>query len=527
MRHRFRQSMSIVAMLVLLGGALFVSPVVASQTPTVGSSPDVSNATFEAGTCLWDLPRTLDDGQSMTCGFVKVPLFHADPDGASIRLAVGIIKPERGEPAGEPLLMLNGGPGGNSNTLVQLFAPSFIASYAALRKGREIVVFDQRGTGFSAPGLYCPGDIDPATDRPVRPDDGAAAGEPKDETAYEAAGAACAAGLERITDLTAFTTTESAQDVNDIRVALGYRQIDLWGQSYGTRLALEAMRLYPEGVITSTVLESVLPPDRPFLSTFVVGFNDALVRLADACAADRACSAAYPDVLGDFERAVDRFNDRPLQTSFVDLVTDRTTPVSVDGATISFLVYQLVFSGILVGVVPDFLHALADGDSGVLDQYLPVLSVESVATGFYYSVLCQDELAFESLSETQSAIADEDLLPVIANDRVGLGIADYFAVCRGFGLPPSDPVQAEPVSSDIPTLIVSGEYDPITPPSNGEDAAQSLSNSQVVVASALAHTPIAFSQRCLLARTIDFLNDADATIDFSCAADPRVDFLTP
>ncbi len=513
-----------VAAALLLSSLILSGPVAASRTPA-GSAPGTdSAATFEEGPCLWELPRNLDGGHAITCGHVTVPLFHADPDGETIRLAVGVVRPDRGDADGQPVLMLNGGPGGDSGPLLALFAPNFLASYADLRKGREVVVFDQRGTGFSEPGLYCQGDTDPTTGDLIGPED---SDDDPDEQAYEADGAACAASLGETTDLTAFTTTESARDIDDIRVALGYDGIDLWGQSYGTRLALEAMRLYPEGVISSVVLESVLAPDRPFLATFVVGFNDALVRLADACAGDQDCDTAFPDVTGDFERAVDRFNADPYDTSFADLSTGESTDVTVDGTVINYLVYQLVFSGIFVGVVPDFLHAVANGETAALEPYLPFLSETPVATGFYYSVLCQDEIPFESVAGTAAEVASAGVLPVIEDDRVGFGVSDYFAVCRGFGLPSSDAVQGEPVTSDIPTLIVSGEYDPITPPSNGEDAARTLPNSQVVVGSALAHTPIAFSQRCLLTGTIDFLDDPEHAIDFACADDLEVEFLTP
>ena len=159
----------------------------------------------------------------------------------------------------------------------------------------------------------------------------------------------CAADLEAATNLAAFTTTESARDIDGIRRALGYDRVDLWGQSYGTRLALEAMRQAPEA-FDAVVLESVLPPDVPFLGTFIDALDDSLTRISERCEADPACAESFPDVPGTYLDAVDRFAGEPYETSFENVLTGDPVDVTVDGEVVGNLIYQMIFSGVLIGL---------------------------------------------------------------------------------------------------------------------------------------------------------------------------------
>lgn len=514
----------LLALVVVLAGFLSQVGRSAAQTPTASTD---SNATFAKSDCPWTLPDTLKQGDTIRCGFVTVPLFHDDPNGDTIKLAVGVISPDDGKVSGDPVFILNGGPGGDSSAVISVFKPDRTASLNDAREGREIVVFDQRGTGASEPGLYCPGDYNDTTGETTggaTPEPQAATAEATDSDA-EAAARDCAKRLDRMTDLTAFTTAESARDINDIRVAMGYDHIQLWGESYGTRLALEAMRTYPAGVIDSVVLESVLPPDTPFLSSAILGFNDAFSGIARACQKDQRCNRSYPDLPTAFADAVKYFNEHPHKTSFKDASTGQKTPIIVDGSTFSFLVYQVVFSGLLIPIVPKLITDAAGGDTSLVDQLLPLLSASGVATGFYYSVLCQDELPNQTEQQYQHVLNGSDILPVVQDTQLGESGSSYYAACKGFDLPATDAADRDPVTSDIPTLLVTGQFDPITPPSNAAHAAETLSHSYNVVAGGLAHTPIVLSQDCLLAGTIDFLNDPNREPDFGCARDNQINFV--
>ena len=514
----------LLALVVVLAGFLSQTGRSIAQTPSVSTD---SNATFAQSTCPWTLPDNLKEGDTIRCGFVTVPLFHDDPNGATIKLAVGVISPDNGDVSGDPVFILNGGPGGDSSAVVSVFKPDRTASLNDARAGREIVVFDQRGTGASEPGLYCPGDYNDTTGETT----GGATPAPEAATAQatdsgtEAAARDCADRLDKTTDLTAFTTAESAKDINDIRVALGYDHVQLWGESYGTRLALEAMRTYPTSVIDSVVLESVLPPDTPFLSSAIVGFNDAFNGIASACQQNQRCNRSYPDLPSTFANAVKYFDDNPYDTSFKDASTGQKTPVTVDGPTFSFLVYQVVFSGLLIPIVPKLITDAAGGDTSLVDQLLPLLSASGVASGLYYSVLCQDELPNQTERQYEQVLNGNDILPVVQDTQLGESGSSYYAACKGFSLPPTDAADRQPVTSDIPTLLVTGQFDPITPPANAKHAAETLSHHYNVVAGGLAHTPIVLSQDCLLKGTIDFLNDSNQEPDFGCAQDTQLNFV--
>ena len=172
-------------------------------------------------------------------------------------------------------------------------------------------------------------------------------------------------------------------------MALGFDSISLWGQSYGTRLALEAMRVLPEDVIASVVLESVVAPDLSFLATATIGFSDSLTLAFDLCADDASCAEAFPDLPESYDRVVESLDDDPYETSFEDLTTGEQTDVAVDASTFNSIVYQMLFSGILVGQVPALIALTETGAYGALDVLLPLLSVSSVASGTYFSISCQ------------------------------------------------------------------------------------------------------------------------------------------
>ena len=228
------------------------------------------------------------EGSTINCGFVAVPENRTRPHRRLIQLAVAIFKAPQA-PTRPPLLFLGGGPG---SFVLDDFGPRVSGSLARdLTAGRDFVMFDQRGVGFSEPALDCP----ELQDLKYRAIESHPTRAQEDDDEVEAAFACRDRLLGSGIELAAYNTAASAADVNDIRRALGYGQIDVWGLSYGTRLALAVERDFPE-IVHSLVLDSALPPSVNQLVDRAANAERAFRVLFDGCAADVACASAYPDL---------------------------------------------------------------------------------------------------------------------------------------------------------------------------------------------------------------------------------------
>lgn len=265
------------------------TPTEAPPTPAVTPAPQLL-VIFEPAACPFQLPPGQIEGTTVECGYLVVPENRADPDAGTIRLAVGIFHPPGGATEPDPIIYLAGGPGGSALELLYL---SFESAYQPiLAAGRDLILFDQRGVGLSEPALDCPDAHELALELLDHELDGEELSQEEMGVLFGDAYAACAEDLRAVADLAAYNTAASAADVNDLRLALGYDQVNLWGQSYGTRLALGVLRHDPQGV-RSVVLDSVYPPDVDMYLESPPNLDRALGALFEACAADAACGAAY------------------------------------------------------------------------------------------------------------------------------------------------------------------------------------------------------------------------------------------
>ncbi len=276
---------------------LTAAAVISLAIPLSAAAPPVlaQAGTFAYTECPVEMPPGEVEGETVDCGYLTVPADHADPRGPTIDLAVAILYAETDEPQPDPVVYLEGGPGGETITDFDSWR-----GYPLL-DDRDLVLFDQRGTGWSIPLLDCPAEIDEL-----------------DGAEYAAALAACRDELlaEGI-DLALFDSRQSAADVEALRQALGYEQWNLYGISYGTRLALTVMRDYPEGV-RSAVLDSVYPPQVYTLEELASDELAGLESMFDGCAADRACQAAYPYLEWDFYDVIDALDAEPMVVDYTD-----------------------------------------------------------------------------------------------------------------------------------------------------------------------------------------------------------------
>jgi pimeloyl-ACP methyl ester carboxylesterase len=468
---------------------------------------------FDAAACAVPVP----EGERVRCGYLSVPEDRArkggGKGGAVIKLPVIILKSDSPQPAPDPVLRTLGGPGASSLRLIRGRRAS-----PWLRE-RDVIIFEQRGTAYAQPALTCP-EVDAARSDSAR--------RHLDERASLArevsAASACRARLAgQGINLAAYDSAASAADIEDLRRALGYRQWNLYGVSYSARLMLNVMRDYPQGV-RSVVLESTLPPQ--------VNYDEAGVDVAAAtfdimfqqCAEEPECAAAYPNLKERFYEIVRRANARPFE---VTVKQPNAQPGAV-GVTmqlrgndvIEWAMDELASGGESIQKLPAEIFRLARGDAGALAAYAESkLSPGGYAWGMRYSVWCREEMPFQSRQKIKAQSRRRDGLN-------GFKIQGALpSICDAWRVPPAARVENEPVTSDIPTLILAGEYDSYTPPAWARLAARTLKRSYFYELPGGGHG-VGFGSRCAREAVAAFLNDPTRAPQVDCLASmTRVKFL--
>lgn len=500
--------------------------------PVIVASGDTPR--FEPDTCPFPLPA--NERANVSCGWLIVPESRSTANSPTIRLAVAIIASTNpGRPA-DSIVYLEGGPGGSALAAVDFWLTS------ALRNSRDLILIDQRGAGYSQPSLSCV------------PDE-----EADDPTA------ACAARLRREgINLAAYNSVENAADIADLIVALGLPQANLYGVSYGTRLALTVLRDHPQN-IRSAIIDAVYPPHVTAYDEQPLWAVRAFNVLFDECAADRACNAAFPNLRQVFYDVVDDLNDEPL------LIEDEFGEAEFGGYELVDQFFQLLYDTSVLPELPSIIYALAEGDYDVLfgeDEeggeeemseeefeqlmmdYLGLSSVEAVydylsglteeeqdalfdelegggvdtdGTGMFNSMECYDELPFNSFARAESLSAG---LPPQIVEAMLIGIDRQFGDCAIWDVPAAPASTREPVVSTVPVLVLSGNYDPITPPEWGQAAADYLPNSYHFVFPGIGHGAVD-SHPCPTQIALHFLNVPEQEPDSFCIGEMRIEFYIP
>lgn len=411
-------------------------------------------------------PAELASGQ-VQCGALIVPENRADPDSRLIGLAVVILRPADGSSQPDPIVYLSGGPGGSILSNLSAGGVSFFQPMLGL--GRDLVLFDQRGVGFSQPRLACPGYQQLFLELLDWEQGGRLLTEDVMGTMFRDEAAACLDDLSTQADLTAYNSAANAADVADLRDALGYGRLNLWGISYGSRLALTVLRDYP-GIVRSAILDSVYPPEADLYVQGPANADRAFTALFEGCAADPACHAAYPDLRTVFFQAVKRLDDLPAIITTRELGAAQGYTMLLDGGRLVDFVFYGLYITDLLPLLPSIIYeAAAEDFETIAELYLAVHLISNINMGMYYAVQCHDEAPFSSLDAFQSAL---DAYPELAT-RYRLE-QSVLSVCNVVDVGTADPLENQPVTSDVPVLLLSGEYDPITPPDWAAQAAQTL-----------------------------------------------------
>lgn len=469
-----------------------------SPVPTIVYTP-----VFEPAACQFYVPGDY----SPQCGYLVVPENRRRPDSPMIRLHVAIFKSTSPAPAPDPVIHLGGGPGSPTTDWAEyLFDVGIMDGFL---RSRDYVLFDQRGTGNSVPRLNCPERDDMAVTLLTRSFDL--------ETASSMALDAYARCRDRLRgegiDLSAYNSAASAADINDLRVALGYDQINLYGVSYGTRLALTTMRDYPT-TIRSAILDSTYPPQVNLYTTWARHAERAFDVLFDGCAADAACNAAYPDLRSVFYQLAAQLEASPAPVDAYNSGQGNTVTVLVD----SDVLIDVLFSGLYrmdtIPSMPALIYETSRGSHNRLSRRLGLFFDRGGSAGMTNSVECNEEVPF---STYEDMLADNIAVQPLVRDHFNNDIRVYFSMCDAWGAGRADPVENEPVASSIPTLLLTGEYDPITPPEWTTLAAQTLPNSTVYQFPGWGHW-IMRSGACGLNIGLDFMDNPTIAPNASCIA---------
>jgi len=496
--------MSIRRIVILLLSAVVVS--------VVSAQPDTP--TFEPADCPYDAPARV------SCGWLTVPENRADPASATVELAVAVVEAQNPTAGNVPIIYLEGGPGGTA----VLYPEDALAS--PLNATHDIILLDQRGTGFSLPSLNCYEMEEDDTDAAL-------------EACYERL-------LDEGIDLSAYNSTENAADVDALRAALGYEQVNLWGVSYGTRLALTVMRNHPAGV-RAVVLDSVFPPEINATERAAIDGLNAFSNLFDACTADPACAAAYPDLETTFYDLIADLNEDPLVFEYEDYAYDESYEIELYGDNVLDAIFNTLYDTEAIPMLPYGITLLAEAsddydltdavdilsgyytveawtsfdappdpetvaDSDLVLDYIDEYGDIEDSEGMYNAVTCAEEIPFED--EDAAYDAAEAASPELA-DWVFFTVDDAFFTCAVWVVDPAPAVEATRVESDIPTLLISGALDPVTPPFYGDSAAVGLSDSTHIVFPGAGHGVTGLNG-CASRLAAAFFTDPAANLDTSC-----------
>jgi pimeloyl-ACP methyl ester carboxylesterase len=303
--------------------------------------------------------------------------------------------------------------------------------------------------------------------------------------------------------------------------ALGYERFNLYGLSYGTRVALTALRDLPAARIRSVVLDSAVPPQRHLVSGgAAAALEYSLERMFADCAASPACLAAYPDLEATTSPLLARHNAPPL--ALAPTGPDGPFHVVLTGDRLLRLINIGLQSNSLIPFVPLLIASTARGDTFLLSIALGGLAEpDPTSVGLAHAVLCNEETPFNDAAAMAAAErgVDPRLLPAMTADPRG-------SSCP-WDEPPVDPIENQPVHSDVPVLVLAGEYDSSTPPAWNQLAASTLSRSTYVEFRGFGHavlgqdlTPSATP--CAMQVIADFIADPAQALDRAC-----VDALAP
>ena len=398
------------------------------------------------------------------CGTLEVFENRATKKGRKISLNIILLPATTDKREPDPLVYFAGGPGSAATEDAQGIALAF----PQIREHRDLLFVDQRGTGKSHPldcQMYNPSDLQSYLGYFL----------PLDDVRK------CRTQLEPNADLQLYTTTIAMDDMDEVRAALGYDKINLFGGSYGTRAALTYLKRHPQHV-RSAILHGVSPSNQYLPGDFPQGNERALQGIIAECAADDACNKAFPNLKDETKSLLAQLIKGPVEVEVQKPNSSERVKVKLNRDLAAEAIRYMLYSPVPAGYVPLTIHLAAQGNFTPLAQAALRYRINLVGTGsngMYLSVTCAEDLPFIKPGEGERNAENTFLGDYrLRQQREACALWPRAEVEKDYSVP---------TRSDVPVLILTGELDPVTPPANGDAAARTLPNSLHIVVPHGAH----------------------------------------
>ncbi|MCE7985206.1 MAG: alpha/beta fold hydrolase [Caldilinea sp. CFX5] len=506
--YRFNRLLTIFVLAALIFSAC--QPI---QAPAPSAPPAEAKGytpRYESAACKYPIP----EGDKVECGYLTVPEDRSKPDGPMIRLYVVNFKSKSDNPKPDPLFVVHGGPAASSDIIVWLWTSDPVGS--TFRAERDNIYLEYRGSNFSEPAFYCPemeADVADLASMSFR-----------QEVEWSAAAVqACAERLSKEGhNLSAYNPLAAAADLADLRIALGYDQVNVYGVSYGTVLSMLLLQHYPAG-LRSVILDSVGPPDVNWIDAQLQVVQGAFATLFQACAANTACNAAYPDLEGAFYTVLAKLRASPVPVTIQD-EAGASYAVMIDDQMFVSYVREGMFIGDGAATMPAGIYAAYNGDFTPVGQaWLGYLSgrhgsagpgTGAWSLGTYYTMMCTHYGSFTDMKHARAVYDELGGDPSVHDWSVTYILTDTLAACASWNVtPPAPNIWAQKVTSDRPVLMLVGSFDSDSAPFLSEAYQDAFANGHYY---ALPYGHALLFSPCGLEMMAQFLADPAHAPDSSC-----------
>ncbi|MGB3150282.1 MAG: alpha/beta fold hydrolase [Maribacter sp.] len=425
-------------------------------------------------------------------GILEVPENRQNPNSRTLHLVYKVLKAKNTDSKKNPILYLQGGPGAATLVMESFWENHF------LRDDRDIVLMDQRGTGTSEANCIQVGNAMFAILREDLTPDGEIKAQDLLLSKYKEA------IKQKGVDLAGYTSQENAADFEDLRKALGYKNWNLYGVSYGSRLGLTIMRDFPKSV-RSALLVGILAPENNLFETFIPNFENSLFSVLERCEQNEDCNKRYPNLKERLVKTLNKIRGTPLRLNY------KGKPLVINLQDALFLLHQSLYSWYSVSNIPLLIESLEKEET---EMILTALERVEFIYGFVnwpmnYSVMAYEELPFNDFARVDETLNQSELgfdLPSYGSSGIKL-LEDW----HSFRAPS---IENQSVISEIPTLMVSGSLDPVTPPSNAKEALSSLKNGYEIVFQDDSHE---IFNPCFFQIAEEFLNNPLQKVNSECS----------